>query len=204
MKSLYQSVREEGSDVRLHPNGFIQISMSDGTRLHIWDPDLPVKAQKINTQIHDHRFSFVSEVLLGEITNVVYEPDMGDDVVEDAEEYRAYDIYVTKTRHGEDTMLERIGDEIAMGVNRRQKVPRGTRYRFDFGQFHETAYDALCITRMTKIHNEPLWRPRVLCLKDRRPDNDFNRYQYSEDTLWAIVERALIVWAHPVREPVDA
>ena len=178
MKFNFEHVRQNGSGIRLHGNGFIQIDMPDKTRLHIWDPDLSVRAQSVSTQIHDHRFSFESECIFGVLHHKPYE-EVFDGI--------RYNVYSPRMRHDEDTILEDSGIDITIEPTLSRLISRGERYQFEFGEFHETKYDDLAITLMTKTHLEKNWIPRVLCKEDQKPDNSFDRYQYPDQTLWMIV-----------------
>lgn len=178
----FEHVLQNGSGIRLHGNGFIQIDMSDKTRLHIWDPDLPLRSQTVSTQIHDHRFSFESECIVGAILNQPY--------IERYEYGLQYDVYYSRMRHDEDTVLEDSGIDIAIEPLVSQLIFRGQGYKFEVGMFHETKYDILSITLMTKIHVERNWIPRVLCRKGQEPDNGFDKYQYPDKILWGIVKKA--------------
>jgi hypothetical protein len=51
--------------ISLYGLGFIQIKLGGNQRLHVWHPDLPRRRCFEHSAIHDHRFSFVSRVLVG-------------------------------------------------------------------------------------------------------------------------------------------
>jgi hypothetical protein len=48
----YDELRDSDNYPRVHGNGFIQLDLPDGKRLHVWDEDIP--RQKVNTSMHDH------------------------------------------------------------------------------------------------------------------------------------------------------
>ncbi len=84
----------QGKVPRVHGNGFIQLDLTDRTRLHVWHPSVP--RQKVATQIHDHVFSFESCCIVGRLINVVYkfiELSPGDAMAE-------FCIYTSKVREG--------------------------------------------------------------------------------------------------------
>lgn len=56
--------------------GFIQIKLSFHHRLHIYCPD--VKVTSGEEEVHDHRYDFKSEILRGEIENLIYDINEGD------------------------------------------------------------------------------------------------------------------------------
>lgn len=41
---------------RVHPNGFIQLDISETDRLHVWHPSLPYR-QKTFSPVHNHIFA---------------------------------------------------------------------------------------------------------------------------------------------------
>lgn len=47
--------------------GFIQLKLTNDTRIHFWHPDL--LADTPEEELHDHRYRFHSHILLGEITH---------------------------------------------------------------------------------------------------------------------------------------
>lgn len=48
--------------------GFIQLKLTKTRRMHFWHPDF-VASDDYDTEWHDHRYSFSSQVLVGSITN---------------------------------------------------------------------------------------------------------------------------------------
>lgn len=58
--------------ITLHGLGFLQIKLQGKQRLHVWHPDLPRRKCWEASNIHDHRFGFVSRVLIGSLTNTIY------------------------------------------------------------------------------------------------------------------------------------
>lgn len=62
------------ADSYLHENGFFKLTLAESVdgrfrvRLHVWDSGAPSHAQNV----HNHRFDFVSFVLCGELSNILW------------------------------------------------------------------------------------------------------------------------------------
>lgn len=169
----------KASAPRVHGNGFLQIDIAPGTRLHIWGHS-KLPRQVVDTSIHDHRFSFESEVIAGRLVNAQY--NRGHD-------YR-YRIFEPQTREGEDTTLHDTGRRIGLSVSPAKIVRCGEKYEMPARAFHESFSDrpSATVMRKTFVFN---YAPRVLVPDGAEPDNEFNRYDYPEDYLWGIVQDVL-------------
>lgn len=186
------AVRKQGGRPRVHGNGFIQLDLTERSRLHIWgDPRIP--KQKIPTPIHDHVFGFKSTIIVGELLNVIYDVKINKDD-------GTWKIYVPQIREGEDTILIPT-DEWAniVGVDSDDFVSASrypkTVYKMRPFVFHETFTEEPAATIIikdgpTQVQGFP-HLPRVLVPPGHEPDNDFNRYAADEDMLWLIIEQTL-------------
>lgn len=69
-------LRSLGVDPHYFGLGFIQLKIDETTRMHFWHPDLD--GSDFEEEVHDHRYDFTSTVLVGELTNEVYQfvPDV--------------------------------------------------------------------------------------------------------------------------------
>jgi len=66
-----KKVRADGGRPRVHGNGFVQLDLTERSRLHIWgDPRIP--KQKVATPIHDHVFGFESTIIVGRVISLTY------------------------------------------------------------------------------------------------------------------------------------
>ena len=186
-----KEVRARGSKPRVHGNGFIQLDLTERSRLHIWG-DHRIPKQKVPTPIHDHVFGFESTVIVGRVINVVYAVE--------AREHGDYRVYVPKIRVHEDTILEPtsmqvVADPIHVDMTDWQSSSR--KYGIIPGEFHETvAPDGPAATIIikdddTQAQGNDKVLPRVLCPITQEPDNEFNRYDADEDLLWRIIEQTL-------------
>lgn len=156
---------------RVHGNGFIQLDLEWGERLNYWGhPGIP--RQIMSSQIHNHRFGFVSFVLLGALVNQHWT------VIENQVEWQpTHDAFKPQVREGEDTELIRVASVYAAPAHTRmQHVQTGGHYRMRAGQYHETFVNQPTITRMVKqeITEEPV---RVLLPLGVKPDNRFIRHE---------------------------
>jgi hypothetical protein len=186
-----KAVRAMGNRPRVHGNGFIQLDLTERSRLHIWG-DHRIPRQKVATSIHDHVFGFESTVIVGRVINVVYAVE--------AREHGDYRVYVPKVREGEDTILKPtamqvVADPIHVDMTDWRSSSR--KYGIIMGEFHETvAPDGPAATiiikdDLTQAQGNDKALPRVLCPIGLEPDNVFNRYDADPDLLWRIIEQTL-------------
>jgi len=175
---------------RVHGNGFIQLDIGDNHRVHFWGhPDIP--KQKVNTQIHDHMFDFISFVLKGSLVNVLYAPKNG----------RDYQIHTpVRTKGTEDTKLVGTNqfisvDEIKVeyvAANKDDDLKLHQNYTMISDRLHETQVFDPTVTLMKYIKKPPYLQtkkhPWVLVAAGDEPDNEFDRESYSQRFLWELIE----------------
>lgn len=183
-----EAVRASGSRPRVHGNGFIQLDLTERSRLHIWgDPRIP--RQKVSTPIHDHVFGFTSRIIIGRLINVVYTIK--------SHMFGEYRIYVPEIQEGENTILKPTKTRVIaepITVNMITWGYGSTGYGMKAGDLHETfAPDGPAATIMIKDDTLKIENvlPRVLVPVTKVPDNDFNRYDADEDMLWRIIKDTL-------------
>ena len=184
-------LRKNGRRPRVHGNGFIQLDLTEETRLHIWgDPRIP--RQQVATPIHDHVFNFKSTVLVGRLINVRYDVTRRLDVV------MTHEVYQPEIREGEDTILMPTRDTVCPFVTGGDLVMAGTlhpTYYMHKQYFHETVAtepSASVIVKDSPTQAQGArTKPRVLVPIGKKPDNEFNRYAADEDLLWHIIEQTL-------------
>lgn len=176
-------LRASGSIPRVHGNGFIQLDLPDGSRLHVWDDGIP--RQAVNTSKHDHAFGFESKVICGLLTNFVYRVAPA--------EVGKYVVYIPQRREGtEDTKLVPTGERVNVEVAAIKDVPAGSSYTFQPQVFHDTLYPrgettATIMRKTVRLDVEP----RVLVPFGEEPDNEFDREGFDPELLWPFIERAL-------------
>lgn len=170
---------------RVHGNGFIQLDLGPGFRVNFWNhPSIP--RQKVDTGMHDHAFSFISEVLKGRMINHRVKPAMG----------TSYRVYHPEARDGEDTQLVPSGLLCELAPTRNETVGQGGSYHMLAGEVHWTEPVGQTITLMRSIKatgklTEFLKPPRVFVAADAEPDNEFNRNSFSVSDLWDIIEEMI-------------
>jgi len=167
---------------RVHGNGLIQIDLDRRVRVNVWSPLVP--RQTISTPIHDHTFDFESTVICGTLIHKEYSVGKGDG---------EYQMYVSRPRVGEDTLLIRETDSKYVAMLARQIVlAEGDQYSFRAGTFHESVPSGLTATVMKKTAVSVRHASRVLCLSSVEPDNAFNRHAFTSADLWEVVREALL------------
>ena len=182
-------LKELGCRPRVHGNGFIQVDMTEKTRLHVWG-DKRIPRQNVYTPIHDHTFGFKSTLIVGRLINIVYgfhRNSFGD-----------YRVYSPQIREGEDTILRATTERVHVFPIKADLVEHNTAnktYEMDPFIFHETFVTEPTITiiqktDITQAQDNPI-KPRVLVRYDQDPDNEFNRYNADPELLWRIIERVL-------------
>ncbi|MPS27583.1 MAG: hypothetical protein E2576_11120 [Alcaligenaceae bacterium] len=179
--------REIEQSISLHGLGFVQVRLQAKQRLHVWHPDLPRRTCFKHSSIHDHRFAFVSKVLVGVQRNVRYE------------ETEVPVGHGTHVAYRHDGMRYAQGgrpwDACACVTVRQafvQDVYAGEVYTMPAYMFHETRPlgDGRVATLMTKTF-EGTEGARSLCAIGVTPDTDFDRHQLSATALWDVVADVL-------------
>lgn len=173
---------------RVHGNGFIQLDLGSNPdrRLHIWGhPAIP--KQRVSTELHNHRFSYKSTILVGDIVHETY--DLHKPNVEAGEGYD-YGIYECRAAEGEDTKLVHTGRYTCAHLVTERAYIQGDVYGHSAGLYHRVVPIEPSATLMTKTEVFDL-KPTVLVPRTQRPDNDFDRNSFDEEELWDIVEEVL-------------
>jgi len=163
----------------LHGNGFVRLDLKprtkDEARIDIWHVDLP-QAQLVSTPIHDHRFSFVSQILAGYLINVRYHIVPGNS-------YKVYQVY---PREGEDTQLIPVREGVSVIYDGCDVLCAGDTYVMKALEFHESRYYGFAVTLLTKTEVTD-HVPRVLVPAYGEPDNIFSRYNFDKKRVERIV-----------------
>lgn len=176
-------LRRNGTNIRVHGNGFLQLDLAPGERIHVFGhPQLP--RQKVSTPIHNHRFGFRSKVLTGCLVNLTWAYCF------DRTHRATHQGYTAKPNDREDTRLEPVGDSAMLMLLGHEVLLPGHEYEMKPRQFHQSLADEPTVTYMRKTEVVEL-EPTVLCRLHMRPDNSFNRYDLDEPALWRILEESL-------------
>ncbi|WP_052730451.1 hypothetical protein [Sphingomonas sp. SRS2] len=165
--------------ISLHGLGFIQVKLPEHQRLHVWHPDLPRRSCFAQSAIHNHRFSFESQVIAGTQINrrwkVIEDPRGGHDLISHdgpRSEKGGRLSYVAGRVHVDDPQLE---------VHQ-----IGQRYFMPMLQYHDTPNEGVVITLMTKL-TEGTVHAASLIEHGYEFDQSFDRFQLSAGELWAFV-----------------
>ncbi len=177
--------KETPEKITLHGLGFLQVKLVAGLRLHVWHPDLPKRKCSKFSAIHDHRFGFVSRVLIGTQVNQFYR------IVPGVERttHIGYLHEGERTKYGNrpwesdfNCKLERAGNK--------EIIKAGEEYSVSPYILHATECEGICVTLMKKTseHNQGA---HSFCEFNVKPDVDFDRKQWAQDELWSIFNEAM-------------
>jgi hypothetical protein len=168
--------------VTTHENGFFQLPLYDPQnarrpiRLHCW-PDGPIARQSTSSPVHDHRFSFYSQILLGTLDHIEYRYD---DRIRFEPPYRRYRVDLAGLVPEECGTLE-------VTVHFVLKAP--SVYYFGARVFHETRPRGLTLTAMRKL-DELGGPPSVIAPLEEKPAA-FDRTSNDPVLIWMYYIRAI-------------
>lgn len=184
MDAKYDETKEV---ITLHGLGFLQVKLQGGQRLHVWHPDLPRRKCFEHSSIHDHRFGFVSRVLIGTQLSDIYRVAMVENLQTSREPtHIGYLHEGPRTEFGNRPWIPDI--KLRVEKYSRDHVPAGNEYRMEPYVYHSTTPggDGRVATIMRKTV-EYGKGAHSLCAVGVTPEIDFDRKQWSEDRLWNIV-----------------
>lgn len=169
--------------ITLHGLGFIQVSLPGNQRIHVWHPDLPKRRCFARSPIHNHRFSFLSTVLVGTQLN--------------------HRFRIVENSRGDHDMISHDGPRLPSGSRQSyvsgrcyvqdfgiEAIPAGMSYKMEELEYHSTPNDGVVVTLMQKLH-EGTTHAHSIIQSGYTFDQDFDRYQLSDRTLWAFVVEAM-------------
>lgn len=169
--------------ISMHGLGFIQVKLPGNQRLHVWHPDLPRRACFEHSQIHNHRFAFRSTILVGQQVNqrVMVRPNIlgGHDRI-------SHDGPRSEKGGRESFVAERVE---VMPLIPQTYLP-GQSYEMAEGEYHCTPNSGIVVTLMLKLR-EGTEHASSIITHGYQFDQDFDRFQLSEDRLWQFVQDAL-------------
>lgn len=144
---------------RRHGIGALQAYLAEGdgaeTRVHVWHPGMIRSGIRDHGDIHDHRFSFVSTVLVGEILNRI-----GEVTENQSGAYQVHQILHARANPSGAFASEPM--RVVPGPLQPEarfvdvefvdhRVRNGHSYLFRSGIFHATIADELAVTVVTKF-----------------------------------------------------
>lgn len=207
-------VSRDGKNPRVHPNGFIQIDVGEvesdwhqshkrghsgaALRVHIWNPpDVELPHQDTINEIHDHVFDMRSTVILGSLTQRLYEFVPTFDLeppttIASSPSAPTHERYTAVYKKSGDSRLEASGDKGVLRLAREYTISQGDSYTQPAFSLHDThTPHGLVVTLMEKveIHDGDA---TVICPIDQPPDNSFDRASaMNEDEIWAAIDASL-------------
>lgn len=156
--------------------GFLQLKADNITRYHFWHPDLD--GSEFANEWHDHRYSFVSSVLIGSITNELVMPEMVD-VLSDPSDDTVYDLISVC-----------CAGNPPFDIGKCRVIPigefttyEGGYYNLDHGAFHRTIVTGKCMTQLTR---GPVVKDRARVITPNHAGSPFVPAM-SSDRMWEII-----------------
>lgn len=192
---VVDELRASRREIKLHPGGFIQLSLAsdpawrvDGMRLHVWSAGLPQRDPRLG--IHEHPFEMTSRILLGEIENLDFE------VRARSQDDTASHVAL-EARHSE---LLPTGQRFAVSCVGRRILRSGDLYRVPKGQFHcSILASPLAVTLIVRSSIDAHHDPRVLAPAGYCEDEVLGSRSVDQDTAWNLIDRALSLLRHGER-----
>lgn len=182
------------TNIRVHGNGFIQMDLIGGMRLHVWHPDIP--RQKVPTPIHNHRFSFTSRVVAG----VIYHQEYSVYALAPGYHHQPSEVYHRYTYDVGTPKVSalRRADTKTFGLLQgpSKDLRAGETYYFKAGAYHTTeptVNGGISATIMWKTGTDEEVEPSVMCQSDKEPDNEFLKFTHNEPWLIDLVKDVLFL-----------
>lgn len=172
--------------ITLHGLGFIQVQLEADQRLHVWHPELPRRRCFEYSHIHSHRFSFESKVLVGSQINVNYRLTSSE-----TGSHMRYLHEGARSPNGGRPWVPNGTVNVTTG--QRNEISAGNEYFIFAYEFHHTqpGGNGKVATIMKKL-GEGKRGSHSLCPVGVEPDTDFDRFQWSEQRLWEVVQDVLL------------
>ncbi|GGC87117.1 hypothetical protein [Halopseudomonas salina] len=172
--------------ITLHGLGFIQVQLEADQRLHVWHPELPRRRCFEHSAIHNHRFSFISQVLVGSQRNIEY-----GDVWKDDGEFVLYLHEGARTANGGRPWVPNGRTDMVALYD--DVIPAGRAYRQEAYKYHRTEPQGNGkVATLIRKTFEGVNGSHSTCRFGVEPDTDFDRFQWSEQRLWEVVQHVLL------------
>ncbi len=187
MEIEFEKLKNGSYKPRIHPNGFIQLDITENIRLHVWPKENLIK-DNIRLPMHDHTFGFDSFVMNGSIGNKIF------DITKDQNgTYNLYTVmpYVAIKKEG---ILEKSDGCYSLHETKQFWTNAGESYHMDPFVFHESQLkqDAeIAVTAIKILPFDKNMSARVLCPINETPIQSFQRDSIDQDTLWNYIEKGL-------------
>lgn len=171
--------------ITLHGLGFLQVILPGNQRLHVWHPDLPKRTCFKDSNIHDHRFGFISKVLIGTQVNQLYRDTTG---LGDLTHW-SFLHEGERTQFGNRPWVMDYRCRLEP-VGAPRIIKAGESYEMNPYMLHATECDGVTVTLMTKTHEENTGA-HSFCKIGIKPDVDFDRKQWSQERLWSVFTESM-------------
>lgn len=212
---------EGGGNIRVHPNGFIQVDLADvegswheshkqghsgsTLRLHIWNPPgHEVPHQGTVNELHTHVFDMHSNVVRGKMNQRIYTFAVGSEwhsiraasdrkVIKDGITLNPMVVKLYKAVYAKssDSRLEDTGIRGVVIADFDWSVRQGQSYFQPAFTFHDSDPQGCTVTVMEKTEVHQ-GDAYVLVPEDIEPDNSYDRASAAPaDYLWSAVEAAI-------------
>lgn len=173
-------------EINLHGLGFIIVPLQGNQRLHVWHPALPRRKCFEHSQIHDHRFEFISRVLVGTQVNRVFHTRLA---TERNATHASYLHEGERTKFGNRPWI--LDEYLHVEESYVDRIEAGNDYRMPAYLYHSTPSNGIVVTVMKKTAEFKRHGAHSLCEKGVEPDVDFDRKQWPQERLAAIAIEAL-------------
>ncbi len=172
-----QELRLRHTSIHFFGLGFIQIKLEAQERVHVYHPELPAFVD----EPHDHRYDFQSTVLLGSMTNTLYEFVRSEENLDE--------LYMIETSCTPVQATQQLRLPVQLVSKHVFHTMQGELYVMGRDQFHTIKTSPYCVTYLRR--SPPCKEfARVIRQKDMPPICPFSQ-TISEAILWGYVEHAL-------------
>jgi hypothetical protein len=169
--SILDAIQAAPGEPEFHGAGFIKLNLDeDGMRqLHVWSPELPPAIE--NGLIHDHTFTFKSEIIYGSILHEVYDELPGE----------GHSVWSPPPVVGGEWYRHESCELIQMGV---YMMEAGSNCAFPSGKFHKIlSHGAVTIMeKMSRVEG----LPRVASDWPGPPEDAFGN-KVSVSDMWRVI-----------------
>jgi hypothetical protein len=169
--------------ISLHGLGFIQVTLPGNQRLHVWHPDLPRRKCFEHSAIHNHRFAFRSTVLVGTQINRRYDVNLWRDGTHDMVSHNG-------PRLPSGSRSSFVDGQCVIQAHDDRSYGPGEAYEMPARAYHETPNSGIVVTLMQKL-DEGTVHAHSIIRRGHEFDQSFDRFQLSDEQLWAYVVEAL-------------
>lgn len=180
---LIDEIKAAENEPRFHGTGFTQLYLSPTRRVHVWHPDLPPTIT--NGLIHDHSFSFKSEIVKGDIFHEVFSIGNPEDASPHDDIVTAW---VPPPKGG--MVWERRYEHGELVPEGAYWMKQGSRYTFPAQTFHRVIVHGIAVTVVDKIRDYEGLPCRVLSHTNDEPEDAFGEV-IAPGRLWRAIFEAV-------------